>query len=278
MLLAFLRLVRISNLLLLAGSLSASLFLLVKDLPDATIIASWLGAVVLTAAGGYVINDWADLAIDRINNPLRPLPAEKIRPKQAKIFAVALFLGGLACALANWKLFILTSFATAVLVAYALRLKCTPLLGNLTVAALSAASFASLWLIGNEVNSALCELVLFAALTHFLREQVKCLEDTAGDRAAGCRTLPVVTGVRKARKIAFYTAIAVVSACLATSLKQQFFCDTIGWWLFSVAFAAIIFGLQSADSPTQFRRLSLLIKVLMAAGTFFILYINSKGL
>ena len=49
-----------------------------------------LAAVVtaLIAAGGYVINDYFDIEIDRINQPRRPIPSNQVTLTQAFIFAM----------------------------------------------------------------------------------------------------------------------------------------------------------------------------------------------
>ena len=55
-----------------------------------------LAAIVtsLIAAGGYVINDYFDVEIDRINQPQRAIPSNLVSLKQAYYYAMSLFVIG----------------------------------------------------------------------------------------------------------------------------------------------------------------------------------------
>ncbi len=269
---AFFRLIRLSNLLLLAVSLLAAYWLLVGSCALSPFaVAGWIMAVVCTAAGGYVINDCADLVIDRINKPQRPLPAGKFSVHQAIVIATALFISGLLFSLMNQRLLWLTIGSALALMAYARKLKCTPLIGNLTVALLSAASFFSLRLLCSEADDALDELVVFAGLTHLLREQVKCLEDAEGDGLANCQTLPVVLGVPAAKRVASATALLLIAACGAmTAMKEGLI--IFAWLLLSALFCIFAWQLQSAKAGNHFSELATSLKLLMIVGMAVILW------
>ncbi len=270
---AFFRLVRLSNLLLLAVSLLAAYWLLVGNCALSPFaVVGWVMAVVCTAAGGYVINDCADLTIDCINKPQRPLPAGKFSVHQAIVIAIALFISGLLFSLMNQRLLWLTMGSALALIAYARKLKCTPVIGNLTVALLSAASFFSLRLLCNEVNNALYELMVFAGLTHFLREQVKCLEDAEGDRLANCRTLPVVLGVPAAKRVASATALLIIAACGAMAAMKEGGLIMFAWLFLSALFCIFAWQLQSAKAVNHFAALATRLKLLMIVGMAVVLW------
>jgi len=268
---AFVRLIRLPNLLLLLGSLVGAYYLLTTNCTiSLRMLACWISAVVFTAAGGYVINDCADVAIDRINKPHRPLPNGTINLRQAQVTAIILFSSGWMCSLVHVKLTLLTTASTLLLIAYAFRLKCTPLVGNLTVAVLSAASLGSLALLCEQADEALYELMLFAGLTHFLREQIKCLEDVKGDVITKCCTFPVVVGIASAKKVALATTCLIVLACLLVSwLKED--AMFILWMLLSALFSTFAWRLHRAVSPTDFAQLATAMKWLMLAGIVVVL-------
>lgn len=269
---AFFRLIRLYNLVLLAVSLLAAYWLLFSNCALSSFaVAGWVMAVVCTAAGGYVINDCADLTIDRMNKPQRPLPAGKFSLRQAVAIAAALFISGLLFSLMNPRLLWLTMGCTLVLIAYARKLKCTPVIGNLTVALLSAASFFSLRLLCSEADNALHELVFFAGLTHFLREQVKCLEDAEGDGLANCRTLPVVLGVPAAKRVASVTALLIIAACGAMAAMKEGLI-MFAWLLLSALFCIFAWQLQSAKAVNHFAELATSLKLLMIVGMAVVLW------
>ncbi|MGB2698130.1 MAG: UbiA family prenyltransferase, partial [Candidatus Zixiibacteriota bacterium] len=88
----------------------------------------------LISAGGYAINDYFDLEIDKINKPSRPLPQDKMRARSALVFSIILFLTGIFVSLFIKNIaFILAVIAAALLIIYSYKLTRTPLFGNLLV-------------------------------------------------------------------------------------------------------------------------------------------------
>jgi len=161
-----------------------------------------LMAAVLNAASNG-INQVYDLTNDRVNKPRRPVPSGRLSAKEAMIvsyvwFAIALLLA----ALVNWQCFALAFAATVFTWAYSappLRTKKRGLWANITIAIprgllLKVAGWSTVksvvglepWYIGTIFG-----LFLLGAST------TKDYSDIAGDRADGCRTLPIVYGIKK---------------------------------------------------------------------------------
>jgi geranylgeranylglycerol-phosphate geranylgeranyltransferase len=63
---------------------------------------------------------------------------------------------------------------------------------------------------------------ILAAWLHFVREVVKDLEDEAGDRAIGRRTLPIAVGRRPAMVVAAGTALLFVPASLLLPMNDEY--------------------------------------------------------
>jgi len=211
---AFLRITRphnaiVAGLTALLGYLITTGTLTVPSLLLAVIVA-------LITAGGNVINDIFDIDIDRINRPDRPLPAGKISPGAAKTYALALFLSGIVLAALTTPLCLAIALINSViLVAYAARLKRTPLIGNVAVAYLTASVFlfggAFAGVFGLISNLSLAAITLLATLA---REVLKDAEDVEGDAAGGARTLPMIIGIRRTGIFAFACACCAVAVSL----------------------------------------------------------------
>jgi geranylgeranylglycerol-phosphate geranylgeranyltransferase len=180
-------------------------------------------AALITAAGN-VINDYFDVEIDRVNRPDRPIPSGQVRLPAARAYAVTLFLAGiLVCLFTNELCIAIAVFNSLILIAYAARLKRTPLLGNLTVSYLSA----SMFLFGGAFDGlqGLFRVMPFAVMTFFAmlaRELVKDAEDVEGDRASGPVTIPILYGVTATMLSALFCALLGVAASMAPYL----------WWGF----------------------------------------------
>jgi geranylgeranylglycerol-phosphate geranylgeranyltransferase len=178
--------------------------------------------VALITAAGNVINDFFDAKIDAINRPDRPIPSGAVSKGAARGFAVTLFLAGILVSFFTSSLCIgITVVNSIILVAYAAKLKSTPLIGNIAVAYLSA----SIFLFGGALNGweGLIRIIPVAAITFFAilsRELLKDAEDVEGDRAGEADTVPLRIGIKKTAEFALITAVLAV----ATSFIPYF------WW------------------------------------------------
>jgi 4-hydroxybenzoate polyprenyltransferase len=166
-----------------------------------------LMAAVLNAASN-ALNQIYDLDIDRVNKPKRPLTSGRLAMGDAWTFtlatyAVALVLAWLVAPAGRHECFWLVLIATVITVLYSVPPARTKRLGiwaNLTIAIprgvlLKVAGWSSVktiagtepWFIG-----AIFGLFLLGAST------TKDFADMEGDARGGCRTLPIIYGVRRA--------------------------------------------------------------------------------
>jgi 4-hydroxybenzoate polyprenyltransferase len=169
--------------------------------------AAWVGdvAVGCVAAGllnaaSNVVNQVCDLSIDRINKPTRVLPSGRLSPAAAVRLALGFYGASLlAAATINASVFVLFAIGALATVIYSVPPMRTKRFGwwaNVTIAvprgvllkvagwSVTKSVFApEAWLIG-----AVFGLFLLGATTS------KDFADEEGDRAGGCRTLPVVHG------------------------------------------------------------------------------------
>jgi geranylgeranylglycerol-phosphate geranylgeranyltransferase len=171
-----------------------------------------IAAVALTALANTV-NDLADVEIDRVAHPARPLPSGAIGTQAAVWFAVVCGIASVVLlALTNLGLALLTLPVIGLMCMYSTWFKRRGLPGNLLVALLASMPFFyGAWVVGRPSRGLL--LTVIALPLHFAREVAKDVDDVAGD-VASRRTLPVAQGVRTARMaaaigVAVY-AIAVV--------------------------------------------------------------------
>jgi 4-hydroxybenzoate polyprenyltransferase len=164
-------------------------------------------AAVLNAASN-ALNQIYDLDIDRINKPRRPLPSGRLSLHQAWTFTwmtyfVALALAWLVAPRGRHECFWIVAVATIITVLYSappFRTKRLGIWANVTIAIprgvlLKVAGWSAVktiagtepWFIG-----AIFGLFLLGAST------TKDFADMEGDARGGCRTLPIIYGVRRA--------------------------------------------------------------------------------
>jgi geranylgeranylglycerol-phosphate geranylgeranyltransferase len=163
---------------------------------------------LLMTGAGNAWNDYLDVEIDKINQPHRVLPSGLVKPQVAWIFA--LVLTGLALVIAafiNLPAFIVALLAATILLVYSWKLKSTVLVGNATVAAMSALSIVFGGIAaGNVVPTLLLAFIVAVAIMG--REVLKTLADYEGDLRQRVRTISTAWGRRPARIVFFLFAAA----------------------------------------------------------------------
>jgi geranylgeranylglycerol-phosphate geranylgeranyltransferase len=183
-----------------------------------------LGVALVTAAAfaltavANAANDIADIEIDRVAHPERPLASGAIPADAAMRFAIACSaIAMVLTAVVAWWLAALTAAVLAIMWAYSRRLKPQGVPGNLAVALLGSLPFFYGAAAVDEPGKG-AVLVAVAAPLHFAREVAKDLDDAAADAPAR-RTLPVRSGRRTARAavVTGVVAYAVAVALLATA-------------------------------------------------------------
>lgn len=244
-------------------------------------------------SGGYIINDYYDVEIDRKNKPGKMVVGKRITRKNTlRVYLLHCFIGALtgiytAFLLKSVLFGLLFIMAIAILWLYSYQLKKTLFWGNIVVAIMAAAPvysvlmvvFFSEWSQDGGVqqwfgsNQMLVAFVLgysfFAVTTHFMREIVKDIQDMDGDKAYRCMTVPIRYGKAKSVAIAKGLAMAVMFFLLMGLyiLYQE------GFLLMSfyavVLIAVMMFvtlRLSRAESSADFGRAGTLIKWLMLFG------------
>jgi len=156
-------------------------------------------SAALISAGGYVLNDYFDLEIDKINRPLRVLPREELSTKNALIFSISLFAIGFILSLFLQPVSVGIAFIAIIfLFLYSVKFKREFLIGNVTVSIISALAFIYGGVFSKNPEISLIPAIL-AFLFHLGRELVKDMEDVEGDQALRSETFPIAYGIRNSQ-------------------------------------------------------------------------------
>jgi len=162
-----------------------------------------LMAAILNA-GSNTLNQICDLEVDRVNKPRRPLPAGRIGIGEAwavtgLFFAIAISLAWLV----NMSCFLLATSAAVLTILYSVppaRTKARGIWANVTIAIprgvlLKVAGWSC---VKSVVNPEPWYIGLIFGLFLLGASSTKDFADMKGDAAGGCRTLPILYGVKRA--------------------------------------------------------------------------------
>jgi geranylgeranylglycerol-phosphate geranylgeranyltransferase len=178
------------------------------------LLYGFITGFTLTAAS-MTINDYYDRDIDSVNEPDRPIPSGKIKPREALAFAAFLTAAGFIAAFLTNPFCLATAIiAWIIFVAYTTVGKRSGLPGNFLVSACVATPF----IYGSIVitNGIKLNVLVFASMAFLSdtgREITKGIVDVKGDQTRNVKTLAVRYGEKTAATVAvlFYLSAVALS-------------------------------------------------------------------
>ena len=257
-------------------------------------------ATMLIAGGGYVINDYFDVKIDRINRPDEVVVTRSVTKPAAMRLSMILSGAGIVCGLAvavwlrSMTIGILFVLIPGLLWFYSSSYKRLLIIGNLIIALLAAvtpmlvamANVAVLQLryatilpyttLVHDLYVWLGGFALFAFLLTWIREIIKDMQDQMGDRELECHSMPVVWGDRWTK--IFVTMLIVITLAIIGHLWYHILPFPISWMSLSTRYIAFgivtpllcVLGLLwSAKIPSDYKTCQQLVKFTMLLGMLY---------
>lgn len=231
-------------------------------------------STVCIAAAGYIINDYFDVKIDLVNKPDNVIIGKVIKRRWAILSHQVLNVVGLAVGLMlSWKVFLVNFISISTLWFYSERFKRQAFIGNILVAFLTALSLEIL-IVYYQKNILLTSIyALFAFSITLIREIIKDMEDIRGDARYGCRTLPIIWGIRRTKILLyFFTAFFVfLLNFMAFSLKNTYLMILFAGSI--LPFVWFTYALYRSDKKRDFSFLSRVCKIIMLIGVFTMVFV-----
>ena len=287
---AFFRLIRWKNLLLLLYIQLLLKFLFFNAFKATTNLSVFqffilVFAILLLTAAGYIFNDIVDLKTDLINKPHKVTVANFFKVESAqRLYLITNTLGivlgiGLSLSVKKPTFSFIFIGASLLLYFYSKKLKSKPLIGNITSSFLVAMSIISLCLfdlnytIQNNFQQLVIQVTLllsfFAFLINLVRELVKDIEDINGDYSLNMRTLPILLGISRAKKIAAFLCLFPISFLLFIIIKfaSEYKFTVLYLGIFTlIPLLYIALKLLSVKTKKDFKKLSMFLKIIMFSG------------
>ncbi len=225
-------------------------------------------ATLLVTAAGYMINDYYDVKVDYINRP-KAVVVGKVIKRRVILMLHSIF--NFAAIGLGWvvapRIAALIIFAGVLIWWYCNRLKRKPFIGNVAVAFLTSLSIYLVAYYFQKNELLVFTYALFAFFLTLIRELLKDIEDRQGDHLHGSKTLPIVLGFRKTKKVIYVIAITFVGSILTVTFQLNlphlyYYFGGLG-----ILFCWFLWKIHQADRKEQFGQLSTLAKVIMGIGT-----------
>ena len=257
-------------------------------------------ATVLIAAGGYVINDYFDVKIDRINRPDAVIVTRTVSKPAAMQLSIWLSGIGIVCGIAiaillrSWTLGMLFILVPGLLWFYSSSYKRLFMVGNLIIALLAAltpmlvamVNVAILQLryetimpyttLPHDLYAWLGGFAIFAFLLTWIREIIKDMQDQMGDRELECHSMPVVWGDKWTK--VFVTGLIVFTLAIIGHLWWHILPFPTVWTSLSTRYIAlgvvipllsVIWLLWTAKIPSDYKTCQQVVKLTMLLGMLY---------
>ncbi len=230
-------------------------------------------STVIIAAGGYIINDYYDIKIDYINRPQKVVVGKLIKRRIALTTHIVFsFFGVLIGLFINLLIGGINLIAAFLLWFYSNHLKRLPFVGNVVIAFLTALGLLIVVILYPKNQWIVFIYAMFAFFINLIREIIKDIEDWKGDQAFGCRTLPVVLGIRKTKKIVLFILLVFMGIIVWLTIKQDNYFLKIYFVFLAIPAMVFIQRLIRADSKRDFYLLSGFSKLIMLSGIISMIF------
>lgn len=228
----------------------------------------------MIAAAGYIINDYYDIKIDLVNKPERVVIGHGITRRYAILLHSLLSLAGVAIGmLLDWRIGLVNFISAFLLWWYSNDLKRQPFIGNMVVALLTAMAIVIVDALFKTGNYLIFIYAVFAFFMTLIREIIKDMEDLKGDDTFGCKTLPIVWGLRKTKFLIYliimlFSGIVLLINIILVNLP-------IGYFLFFLftPLVILLITLIRADTKKDFARLSSFCKLILLLGVISMAFV-----
>jgi 4-hydroxybenzoate polyprenyltransferase len=175
--------------------------------------------------------------------------------------------------LLSWHIAAINFVSAFTLWLYSNLLKRQPFIGNLVVALLTSISILIVEVLYHSGNILILIYASFAFFMTLVREIIKDMEDLKGDNTFGCRTLPIIWGLRKT-KFVIYLILAIFAATVLI-LNERYSQLPLYYFLIFL-FAPLLWMLTRlirADTKKDFHWLSSFCKIILLLGILSMIFV-----
>ncbi|MBM3424853.1 MAG: hypothetical protein FJY06_05060 [Bacteroidetes bacterium] len=278
---AFLRLIRIQNLILIALTMvGVKQAVLMQPLGDYQnfLFMLFILSTVLIAGAGNAINDYFDVRADRLNRPNKIVVGKTLQKRWAIIIhwafnALGFFISLiLSISLHSWFFLFIHLFSSTLLWVYSVYLKKILFWSNVSIAflvgliPLISLTFFTIAGVKTQHTNVVLLVSLFAFLINLSREIIKDIQDVQGDQLIKVRSLPIVIGIQRSRNMVSLMCISVLFPFTTLLFDASVPTNSFFFAMLSSALAFCILAAILNTLSVNISRISLTLKLSMFAG------------
>lgn len=234
-------------------------------------------ATVCVVAAGYIINNFYDVKVDRINRPLKTgLDTIVKQSTRLQLYFFLNFLGFLFGFLVSLRAGLFFAIYIFGIWIYSHKLKKHPLMGLISATMLTILPFFVIFVYYKNFSNIIFVHAIFLFLVIMVRELIKDLENIKGAIANNYRTFSVVHGEQKTKKLSIslllfsFFFIAILFRLPELGFMRYYFYGA----LITLLFVAI--SLWKSETKKQYQFLHNILKLLLLIGVLSLVFIDTS--
>ena len=234
-------------------------------------------ATICVVASGYLINDFYDAKLDRINRPLKARIDNYVRQStKLKLYFILNFIGVVFGFLISARAALFFAIYIFAIWCYSHKLKKYPLLGVLSATMLTILPFFVVFVYFKNFSSIIFMHASFLFLVIMIRELLKDLQSMKGAVIHNYDTFPIVYGEKKTKLVClFLLTLTVFPIVILFSFPALSYMRYYFYIAFIVFFFLGIYLWKSSELK-HYRMMHNVLKILLLIGVFSIIFIDTS--
>lgn len=234
-------------------------------------------ATICVVASGYLINDFYDAKLDKINRPLKARIDNYVRQStKLRLYFLLNFFGVVFGLLISVKAALFFAIYIFAIWSYSHKLKKYPLLGILSATMLTILPFFAVFVYFKNFSSIIFMHAFFLFLVIMIRELLKDLQSMKGAIVHNYDTFPIVYGEKNTKLVCLLLLILTVFPIVilfsfpALSYMRYYF------YVALMVFFFLGIYLWKSSELKHYRMMHNVLKILLLIGVFSIIFIDTS--
>ena len=234
-------------------------------------------ATVCVVAAGYIINNFYDVKVDRINRPVKTGIDNYVKQEtKLSLYFILNFIGFLFSCFVSWKAALFFSVYIFGIWFYSHKLKKYPLTGLISATVLTILPFFVIFVYYKNFSEIIFVHAIFLFFVIMVRELIKDLENMKGALANNYNTFSVAYGERKTKELSIVLLISTIFPIAILFSFPELSYMKYYFYLALITLIAVGVFLWISNKKNQYRLLHNTLKILLLIGVFSLVFIDTS--
>lgn len=269
-------------LVLIAAQYLAAIFIFSpKKLLRETVLDLHLLFIVLASvcvvASGYIINNFYDVKVDRINRPIKSTLDSYVKQStKLNLYFFLNFLGFLFGWFVSWRAALFFAVYIFGIWFYSHKVKKYPLTGLISATVLTILPFFAIFIYFKNFSKIIFVHAIFLFLVLMIRELIKDLQNMKGAMVNNYETFPVCYGEKRAKQLSIFLLLLTLFPIVVLFNYPELSYMRYYFYLAMIALIFVGFTLWKSTETKQYIRLHNILKLLLLIGVFSLVFIDTS--